>query len=982
MVEIFRQPIKDFGGIDMKDFRKLGLSKSAETRQVPNKRSSGKRSFDLKGLFSFFNPKALRKKYVGLAIYKKLSISFLVVVLISNVIIGLVGIINLSKADKMSTQIYNEDIVTLEPLYRIEAHFLTLVSKINDNDIYQNMSDISTLSTQINNDLRDYRSTIKDKQEQETIRKMAEDVTNLNILSRNAFNYFIIGDSEAAYKHINGDIAKATEDFDKLINGLFDKKIAEAKQRNEQNQRNFTVSLIIMAVITVASITLSAILGRINAKIISKPINALVKSANAIAEGNLETDIEKGNGDEITILAESFEKIVASLKLLREDVDNLIGGAVEGKLSVRADESRQSGAYRGIISGVNKLLDAITVPLNTAAEYIDSIGRGDIPQKITEDFKGDFNRIKISLNNCIDSVNALIEDAEMLSDAAVAGNLSVRADASRHNGDFGKVIEGVNNTLDAIVEPLETSAAYLDRISRGDIPDAINDEFKGDFNHIKASLNRCIVSVKALIEDAQMLSEAAVAGQLSVRADASRHNGDFAKVIEGVNNALDAVIKPLRIAGDYVERISRGDIPQRITDKQNGEYENFNNSINTCIDAINLLIADANMLSDAAARGDLSVRADVTKHQGDFRKIIEGQNNTFKAMAEPLSEAVTVLAQLANGNLSVKAVGEYKGDLAIIKESINSMAAAWSGYINEISSVLAEMAQGNLDVEITSEFKGDLVAIKDSINNIIETFNKVISEIIIAAEQITVSSKQVSEGSQNLSAGASEQAASVEELNASIAEIAQKTRENAASAAKADQIANAVKEDAISGTEKMSEMLDSMSKISEAASSISKVIKVIDDIAFQTNILALNAAVEAARAGQYGRGFAVVADEVRNLATKSANAAKETTQMIDTSIAKSAEGTNIANDTSGALKKIEDGVLNTAALIAEIAKSSNEQANGIAQINKSVEQVSRIVQTNSATAEESAAACEELFGQAENMKTLVSRFKVKAKNKD
>ena len=413
---------------------------------------------------------------------------------------------------------------------------------------------------------------------------------------------------------------------------------------------------------------------------------------------------------------------------------------------------------------------------------------------------------------------------------------------------------------------------------------------------------------------------------------------------------------------------------------QNGEYENFRCSINTCIDAINLLIEDANMLSNASARGDLSVRADTERHQGDFRTIIEGQNNTFEAMAKPLEEAESVLSELAKGNLNTQVVGEYRGDLAAIKESINGITgAAWSGYINEISSVLSQMSQGNLDVEISSEFKGDFVKIKDSINNIIETFNEVIGKIIIAAEEITVGSKQVSEGSQTLSEGAAEQAASVEQLTASMSEISEKTRENAVSASKADKIANTVKDDAESGTGKMEQMLGSMSEISEASKGISKVIKVIDDIAFQTNILALNAAVEAARAGQYGKGFAVVADEVRNLATKSANAARDTTQMIDKSIAKSDEGTGIAQDTSGALKKIKEGVNGTAGIINEISKSSNDQATGIAQINKGIEQVSKIVQTNSATAEQSAAASEELFSQAANMKELVGRFKVRTK---
>jgi methyl-accepting chemotaxis protein len=229
----------------------------------------------------------------------------------------------------------------------------------------------------------------------------------------------------------------------------------------------------------------------------------------------------------------------------------------------------------------------------------------------------------------------------------------------------------------------------------------------------------------------------------------------------------------------------------------------------------------------------------------------------------------------------------------------------------------------------------------------------------------------------SLSQGASEQASSIEELTASLDEISAQTKLNAQNASQANKLAGIAQGNAEQGNGQMQQMLRAMEEINQSSSSISKIIKVIDDIAFQTNILALNAAVEAARAGQHGKGFAVVAEEVRNLAAKSASAAKETTDMIEGSIRKVEAGTKLAVHTAEALNEIVEGVAQAAALVKQIDVASSEQATGLSQINQAVMQVSQVVQANSAVSEQSAAASKELSGQAEMMRQSVGKFRLK-----
>lgn len=284
------------------------------------------------------------------------------------------------------------------------------------------------------------------------------------------------------------------------------------------------------------------------------------------------------------------------------------------------------------------------------------------------------------------------------------------------------------------------------------------------------------------------------------------------------------------------------------------------------------------------------------------------------------------------------------------------------------------IAEGDLSLTVEVASKDEIGALSASFAKMTDNMNEVLSQIQSASEQVSSGARQMSESSLVLSQGASEQASSVEQLTASLEQIAAQTQLNADNAVHASALAEQARGNAVEGNARMREMLKAMEDINDSSASISKIIKVIDEIAFQTNILALNAAVEAARAGQHGKGFAVVAEEVRNLAARSANAAKETTEMIEGSIRKVEGGTRIASETAASLNDIVEGVAQVAAIVGNISRASTEQAAGVSQINQGIMQVSQVVQTNSATSEESAAASEELTGQAEMLKEQVAKF--------
>jgi methyl-accepting chemotaxis protein len=659
-------------------------------------------------------------------------------------------------------------------------------------------------------------------------------------------------------------------------------------------------ALTISSIGFIAALFVSFLLSR---KIVS-PIQTATKNINAIASGNLQLKIDTSANDEAGKMIQALKSMQIKVGFDVNDARKIAEEAM--RLQVGLDNSTVGVTFtdgQGALQYINK----------AGKDLWQGMSAGVLKQH--KDF---------SVNEMLGkTVSHFLENEE----ARVVFTEKLNAPKTINIAMYGYQLELT------IVPVISDKGEYLGRMTQW--------------------VDR---TAEALAEkEVARLVDEAVAGHLSERVDLSiLPQGFILDTGKGINHILDAVIGPLNMAAGYVENFAKGNVPTKITDTYNGDFNIIKNNLNACIDALNLLVADVNMLSQGAQDNKMDTRADVTKHLGDYRKVVEGVNGTLDTIMQKTAADTAEKAQEAK--VLADAVEETQG-------------------------IIAGAKSGDLTNRVSLDGKtGAIASLCDGVNALMDKMTEVIVQVREAGETINTAASEISSGNNDLSSRTEQQASSLEETAASMEELASTVKNNAENAKQANQLAITASGIAVKGGKVVSDVVATMSAINHSAKKIEDIISVIDGIAFQTNILALNAAVEAARAGEQGRGFAVVAGEVRNLAQRSASAAKEIKELITDSVSKTAEGTVQVESAGTTMQEIVASVQRVTDIMGEITAASVEQSQGIDQVNSAVTSMDEVTQQNAALVEQAAAAAESLVEQAESLVEVVSVFKLGNEN--
>ncbi len=737
--------------------------------------------------------------YSNLKIGTKLISGFVIIALLFGGV-GMYAIYNIKALDDSDTELYEKMTVPCAIVGELSTEFNRIRVDARDVVIRETPEDIQAVVTRIEEDkahLDELAAAFEKTIDSEELQKEFDAFWAAELIYTEELKKLVVlakenKDAEASLLiNPQSRAAEALAVEQTALNNMVSMKIADAKAKADDNtvQANNTIKL--MSIIIMVVIAISILLGVIISSMITRPCKKAVHMLeemskghfgerlnlnrkdeigkmsqimdsfadelqtnvigvmNRISEGDISMNIvPKDDKDEI---APAMKRTVETIRALNGEINSQIEAVREGKLDSRGSTDAYLGSWKELIMGINGLIDSLVAPINVTAEYVERISKGDIPEIITEDYRGDFNEIKNNINGCIGVMNHLLEDTSQLIQSVQEGRLDARGNDSAYSGEWSTLMKEINHLIDAFVAPINVTAEYVERISKGDIPDKITEEYHGDFNEIKNNINGCTDVMAGLLKETNHLIDAIKEGRLDARGEASSFTGDWNALIVGMNQLVDAFVAPINVTAEYVERISKGDIPAKITDSYLGDFNEIKNNLNQCIDTMSGLTKETTKLIGAARKGELDARADVSEVTGGWKELLGGMNSMLEAIVAPIKEVTFAMNEISQGNLQASVTGDYQGEFAVLSTAVNTTARDLNAVVTEISGIINKIAGGNLDLDQVRTYRGDFINISNSLNTIIESLNEVLNEINTASDEVSAGSKQVSDGSQALS---------------------------------------------------------------------------------------------------------------------------------------------------------------------------------------------------------------------------------------
>lgn len=717
----------------------------------------------------------------------------------------------------------------------------------------------------------------------------------------------------------------------------------------------------------------------------------------AVADSSLLIAGMAGGMTLITILIALFvsKNINSGLDKIRELLESITHSIVNGKLDARGNTNDVSVDFRPIVSSTNSLIDSFVKPINVTAEYVDRISKGDLPPKIIDEYKGDFNEIKHNLNQLIDNLDSFVKDMNNMSKQHELGEIDIIMNDKLFYGCYQEMALGVNQMVNSHIDVKKKAMAVVAEYGNGNF-NANMEILPGKKIFVNNTINKIQNNLNNFISEMNNMSVQHELGEIDVFVNDSKFEGSWKEMAIGVNQMVKSHIDVKKRAMAVVEEYGNGNFDAKM-DILPGKKIFINNILDKVQHNLMTFGDDTELIIEQIKNGKLDVRNNTAKYQGDWKGLANGINEMLEAVIKPINVTAEYIDRISKGDLPNRIEEEYKGDFNEIKVNLNNLIETNINLINSFQQI----ANGDLSVKLTPRSKqDDLIA---SINELTNSLSHLVRQIAESVEQTSSSAYQMATNADSLTSASQEQAAQTDEVAGAVEEMSRTVTESAFSAGRTAEVAQRNGDIARNGGQVVEQTITKMreiasvvmnsasniQKLGESSQQIGEIISVIDDIADQTNLLALNAAIEAARAGEQGRGFAVVADEVRKLAERTTAATKQIANMIK-GIQKETEGAvqamntgsqevqngiNLADEAGESLGLVVSSSQEVLDMINQIVISSEQQAATSEQIAKNVISISRVTGESTQRIEEIAQASDELTKLTEHLKSVVSQFR-------